>query len=92
MNFSLLSAEPGERSVATYLSEPLIIVAIIVIIIGLALMLLAKTLTYRRDKTVDSSTYKQTETYKITIIVGGIITFVGLIVMIIRTLTLVLNY
>jgi len=92
MNFSLLGAEVGERNWATYLSEPIIILAVVVLIIGLVIMALAKTLAYRRDKTVDSLTYKQTDTYKITMIVGGIITFVGLVIMIIGTLSLVLNF
>ena len=91
MIFSLLNAEPGERSFVTYLSDPLIIIGAVTFIIGAVIMLLSKTLAYRRDKTVDSLTYRSTDTYKITMTVGGIITFVGTVILIIGTVGLITN-
>jgi len=91
MIFSLLNAEPGERNFVTYLSDPLIIIGAVTFVIGAVIMLLSKTLAYRRDKTVDSLTYKNTDTYKITMTVGGIITFVGTVILIIGTVGLIQN-
>ncbi len=92
MIFNLLSQEPGSRNAITYLSEPMIIIATVILVLGIALTLLAKVITLRADKSVNALTYKDSVAYKIVLLVGCITIFVGLLILIIGTSIIVCKF
>ena len=89
MIYNLLSQEPGSRNAITYLSEPMIIVATVILVLGIALTLLSKAIALRADKSVNALTYKTSKAYKICLLVGCITIFVGLLLLIIGTTLIV---
>ena len=94
MIYNLLSQaqEPGTRNAITYLSNPMIIVATVILVLGIAVALLAKVITLRLDKNVNALTYKDSKTYKITLLIGCITIFVGLLLVIIGTSIIVCKF
>lgn len=92
MIYNLLSQEPGTRTALTFLTEPMILIATIVLVIGIAVTLLAKVLTLRADKSVNALTYKESRTYKIILLIGCIGIFVGLLLMIVGTSIIVCKF
>lgn len=92
MIYNLLSQEPGTRNAFTYLSDPMIIVATVVLVLGIVLTLLAKVITLRADKSVNALTYKESKTYRIILLVGCITIFVGLLLIIVGTSLIVCKF
>ena len=92
MIYNLLSQEPGTRTAITFLTEPMILVATIILVIGIVITLLAKVLTLRADKSVNALTYKESKTYKIILLIGCIAIFVGLLLTIIGTSIIVCQF
>lgn len=92
MIFNLLATEPGTRTAITFLSEPIIIIASVVLVLGIVLTLLTKSITLRIDKTVNAITYKKSKTYKMTLMIGCLIMFIGLLLLIVGTSILVCNF
>lgn len=90
MIYSLLAND--SRTVLTFLSDPIIIVGMSVLVLGIVITLLARTIALRSDKSVNSVTYKESKVYR-GVFLGGCITMViGLLLVIVGTSILVCQF
>ena len=87
----LLNAAPESRTVLTFLSDPIIIVALAILVVGIVLTLLAKAITLRIGKDVNPTDYKSSKTYKTLYFIGWTIVAIGLLLLIIGTMIMVLT-